>query len=60
MAAARDRVIASIGYRAFLGGPPAIGFLGHHVGVLRALIVVAALPALAVPIAGSVRPAHRD
>ncbi|GAA4604435.1 putative MFS family arabinose efflux permease [Actinoplanes octamycinicus] len=56
MAAARVSVIASIGYCAFLGGPPTIGFLGDHVGVLRALIVVAALLTVAVLIATSVRP----
>ncbi|GAA2335207.1 MFS transporter [Dactylosporangium salmoneum] len=55
-AAARVSVIASIGYCAFLGGPPAIGFLGHHVTVLRALAVVAVLLAVAALIATSVRP----
>ena len=43
MAAARVSVVASIGYTAFLAGPPLIGFLGDHVGVLRALTVVAGL-----------------
>ncbi|BCJ47143.1 MFS transporter [Actinoplanes ianthinogenes] len=55
-AAARVSVIASIGYCAFLGGPPTIGFLGDQVGVLRALIVVAALLTIAVLIATNVRP----
>jgi MFS family permease len=55
-AAGRVSVIASIGYCAFLAGPPTIGFLGDHVTVLRALIVVAALLAMAVLIAGAVRP----
>jgi predicted MFS family arabinose efflux permease len=54
-AAARVSVIASIGYCAFLAGPPAIGFLGHDVGVLRAVIVVAVLLSVAALIAGSVR-----
>jgi hypothetical protein len=49
-------VIASIGYCAFLAGPPTIGFLGDHLTVLRALIVVAALLTMAVLIAGTVRP----
>ena len=31
-AAARVSVVASIGYLAFLGGPPLLGFLGDHVG----------------------------
>jgi cyanate permease len=56
MAAARVSVVASIGYVAFLGGPPLIGFVGQHVGVLRALTAVAVLLALALLIAGSVRP----
>ena len=55
-AAARVSVIASIGYCAFLTGPPTIGFLGHQITVLRALIVVAALLTMATLIAGSVRP----
>jgi predicted MFS family arabinose efflux permease len=57
-AAARVSVIASIGYCAFLAGPPTIGFLGHHITVLRALIVVAVLLGLAALIAASVRPLH--
>ena len=55
-AASRVSVIASIGYVAFLGGPPLIGFLGEHVGVLRALTAVAVLLAMAAAIAGAVRP----
>jgi fucose permease len=39
-AAARVSVVASIGYTAFLAGPPLIGFLADHVGVLKALYVV--------------------
>ncbi len=51
-AAARLSVVATVGYLAFLGGPPLVGYLGDHVGVLRAMLVVGALlvPALlAVP-----------
>jgi MFS family permease len=49
-AAARVSVVASIGYLAFLGGPPLLGFLGDHVGVLHALLAVVAvsIPALLV------------
>jgi fucose permease len=48
-AAARVSVVATMGYTAFLAGPPLVGFLGNHVGVLRALLVVPVLllPALA-------------
>jgi MFS family permease len=55
-AAARVSVVASIGYTAFLAGPPLIGFLGDHVGVLRALTVTAGLLTVAVMVAGSCRP----
>jgi MFS family permease len=54
--AARVSVVASVGYCAFLGGPPLIGFLGEHVGVLRALLVVGVLLAVAVPVTGALRP----
>jgi predicted MFS family arabinose efflux permease len=55
-APARVSVIASIGYCAFLGGPPLIGFLGQRFTVLRALTAVAVLLALAALITGNVRP----
>ncbi|MCW2497375.1 MFS transporter, partial [Jatrophihabitans sp.] len=69
-AAARVSVVASVGYCAFLGGPPLIGFLGSHVGVLHALTAVAVLLALATALAGALHrpsdvapsaasPAHR-
>ena len=60
-AATRVSVIASIGYCAFLAGPPLIGFVGQQVTVLRALTVVAVLLAVATAIAGCLRePAARD
>jgi MFS family permease len=55
-AAPRVSVVASIGYCAFLGGPPLIGFLGDHVTVLRALMAVTVLLAVATLMAGAVRP----
>jgi predicted MFS family arabinose efflux permease len=55
-AASRVSVIASVGYCAFLGGPPLIGFLGQRFTVLRALTAVAVLLALAALITGNVRP----
>jgi fucose permease len=54
-AAGRVSVVASIGYVAFLAGPPLIGFLGDRVGVLQALTVTAALLAIAILIAGACR-----
>lgn len=53
-AAARVSVVSTIGYTAFLGGPPLLGFLGSQVGVLHALLVVAVVlvpSVLAVPAA---------
>jgi hypothetical protein len=55
-AAGRVSVVASIGYCAFLGGPPLIGYLGHSVTVLRALMSVAVVLALATLITGALRP----
>ncbi len=56
LAAPRVGVISTIGYCAFVCGPPLIGFLGQHVTVLHALTAVIVLLALAVVIAGAVRP----
>jgi fucose permease len=55
-AAARVSVVASIGYCAFLGGPPLIGFLAEHWGILDALLVVGALLAVAVVVTPALRP----
>jgi fucose permease len=55
-AAGRVSVVASIGYCAFLAGPPLIGYLGEHVTVLRALLAVAVVLALATLITGAMRP----
>jgi len=56
LAAGRVSVISSIGYCAFLTGPPLIGFLGDHISVRRALITVAVMLALAAVIAPVVEP----
>src|ERR1019366_1748160 len=50
-AAARVSTAASIGYVAFLAGPPLIGLLGDHLGVRHALI--AAVGVLALGLLGS-------
>jgi fucose permease len=55
-AAARVSVVASIAYCAFLGGPPLIGLLADRVTVIRSLLVVAALLAVAFAITGALRP----
>ena len=54
-AAAPVSVVATIGYVAFLAGPPLLGFLGDRVGVLHALLVVGALAVLALSVVPSVR-----
>lgn len=46
-AAARVSVVSTIGYLAFLGGPPLLGLLGDHLGVLHSLLIVGAMVALA-------------
>jgi MFS family permease len=55
-AAGRVSVVATIGYVAFLAGPPLVGLIGNHVGVLRALSVTAGLLAIGLLIAGATRP----
>jgi fucose permease len=54
-AAARVSAVASIAYLAFLGGPPAIGFLGNQVGILLALLLVLVLVAMSGLVAFSTR-----
>ena len=58
-AAARVSAVATIGYCAFLVGPPVIGLLGQHVGLLHALLVVLLLVAVAALASGAAREAHR-
>ena len=57
LAASRVGVITTIGYSAFLAGPPLIGFLGQRFSIPHALIAVIAVLIVAGLIAGSVRPA---
>lgn len=46
-AAVRVSVVSTIGYLAFLAGPPFLGFLGNHVGVLHSLLLVGGLAVIA-------------
>ncbi|GIG34905.1 MFS transporter [Cellulomonas pakistanensis] len=46
-ATARVSLAATIGYIAFLVGPPALGFLGDHYGLRQALVLVLVLVAAA-------------
>jgi cyanate permease len=55
-AAGRVSVVASIGYVAFLAGPPLVGFLADAVGIRRALLVVLMALLVGMVTAGQVRP----
>lgn len=52
---ARISVISTIAYTAFLAGPPLLGLLGEHVGVLHALLAVGAAALVALALVPSVR-----
>lgn len=58
-AAARVSVVSTIGYMAFLAGPPLLGFLGDQVGIRNALLAVgvAVLASFLVAPAAAERPA---
>lgn len=58
-AAARVSVIASIGYCAFLAGPPLLGVIGKHSSILMALMVVPVLLTLAVLVAPAIQEPNR-
>lgn len=52
----RVSATASVAYLAFLAGPPAIGFLADHVGVLHAISAAGLLLTVAFVLAGATRP----
>lgn len=54
-AAARVSVVATIGYIAFLAGPPFLGFLGDHVGLRHALLAILVPITVALALAGATR-----
>jgi MFS family permease len=55
-AAARVSVVSTVGYTAFLAGPPLLGLLGDRVGVVPSLSGVAVAVVLSLGVAGSARP----
>lgn len=55
-AALRISVVSTIGYGAFLSGPPLLGFLGDHVGILHALLFVTATAVVAAFVAPAAKP----
>jgi fucose permease len=52
----RLSVVTTIGYGAFLAGPPLLGFLGDHFGVLRALLVVGLISVVALLVVPAAKP----
>ena len=54
-AARRVSVVSTIGYGAFLAGPPLLGFVGDQVGTLRSLLVIAIAMVPAAVLVSSVR-----
>ena len=59
-AAARVSAAATVGYAAFLFGPPVLAFAGEHVGLLNSFLVVLALVVVAGLIAPAARPLPVD
>ncbi|MBI2246064.1 MAG: MFS transporter [Nocardioides sp.] len=58
--AARVSVVSTIGYAAFLTGPPFLGWLGDHVGTLHSLLTIAVLMGPAAVAVLATRPPARD
>jgi MFS family permease len=54
-AAARVSVVSSIGYVAFLAGPPLLGYLGDHTGIHMALLAIGAPILIALWLAGAAK-----
>lgn len=55
-ASARVSVVSTIGYTAFLAGPPLLGFLSDQVGILNSLLAVGATALLAMVLVPATRP----
>jgi fucose permease len=55
-AAARVSAAATIGYVAFLAGPPALGYISDHIGLLNTLYIIVGLIVLSGLASGAARP----
>ncbi len=55
-AAARVSAAATIGYVAFLGGPPVLGMISTHIGLLNTLFILVALVVASGLFSGAARP----
>ncbi|MBW1639799.1 MFS transporter [Microbacterium resistens] len=58
-AAARVSAAATIGYVAFLGGPPVLGFISEHIGLLNTMFILAGLALLSGLFSSAARPLRR-
>jgi MFS family permease len=58
-AAARVSVVSTIGYTAFLAGPPLIGLLAAHLGYRHALLAIAVPIVIGLLVVNAAAPAHR-
>lgn len=59
-AAARVSAAATIGYVAFLGGPPVLGLISEHIGLLNTLFILVALVVASGLFSGAARPLRDD
>jgi MFS family permease len=59
-AAARVSAAATIGYVAFLGGPPVLGFISEHIGLLNTLFILVVLIVASGLFSGAARPLRDD
>ncbi|MFS2242659.1 MFS transporter [Microbacterium sp. OR16] len=57
-AAARVSAAATIGYVAFLGGPPVLGLISEHIGLLNTLFILVALVVMSGLFSSAAKPLH--
>ena len=59
-AAARVSAAATIGYIAFLGGPPVLGVISEHIGLLNTLFILVALVVASGLASGAAKPLKKE